>query len=140
MNLKRKSKDIQLSDYKPHIEALKHIFLVGNLPRRPSYPFVNDPRLEIILCHYQAGDDGEYHWHRDITEYDLIIEGKIGYKNMEDGKTKWYEPGDLCVIEPGICVKRLVEKPSRSVTVKVPSLADDKIICDTCQRSCRFKK
>ena len=113
---------------------LKHLFLVGDLRLPTPHPFVRDGRLEIILCTYDAGDDGLFHWHADITEYEYVIEGRVGYVDATTGRTEWFDQGDLSVIAAGCCMKRLVPIAARTLALKVPSVPGDKIHCRDCGR------
>lgn len=129
---------VDAADYAAHVAALKHVFLTGDLRRPTPYPFVRDERLEIILCVYDVGDDGAFHWHRTVTEYELVVEGEVGYLDVASGRTHWFGAGDFSVIPPGACVKRLARRPARTVAVKVPS-ADEKVHCRQCERECTYR-
>jgi len=115
--------------------ALKHLFLVGDLQRENPHAFVQDSRLELILCYYNLGDDGLPHWHSEVTEYELVLEGEIGYVDTRTGETQWFGPGDLSIVPPAACVQRIVRKPARTLAIKVPSSAE-KVHCAECRREC----
>ena len=68
----------------------KHVFLVGDLQRPTRYPFIRDSRVELVLVSYEPGDDGTYHWHETVTEYELVVEGEIGYLEVATGATHWF--------------------------------------------------
>ena len=121
-------------EYEPFAD-LRHLFVVGDLKRPNPHPFVRDPRLELILCFYQPGDDGLPHWHREVTEYEVVIEGEVGHLDTATGETHWFGPGDVRVLPPGVCVQRLVRKRTRTVAIKVPSSAE-KVHCAQCPREC----
>jgi quercetin dioxygenase-like cupin family protein len=123
------------SEYVGALPALKHVFLVGDLQKPTPHPFIRDDRVEMIVVGYEAGDDGEPHWHADVTEYELVVEGEIGYFEIATGETHWFAPGDMVAIPARACVRRRVRRPARGVTVKVPSHAE-KIHCDRCARVC----
>jgi hypothetical protein len=129
---------IDRAEYASDQTALKHLFVVGDLRREVPHPFFRDQRVEIILCNYEAGDDGQYHWHPGVTEYELILCGEVGYFEVATGVTHWFEAGDLCTIPPGACVKRLVRNPAQTVAIKVPS-TNDKFFCDACDRDCHWR-
>lgn len=129
---------IDYSEYAGVLSAIKHVYLVGNLQKTAPHPFVRDDRVEFVLCCYKAGDDGEYHWHRYVTEYEIVVEGEIGYFEAAISHTRWFQAGDVCIIPKGVCVKRLVRQPARTVTVKVPS-KDDKVLCQVCPRECIWR-
>ena len=130
---------IRKEDYEPFATALKHVYLTGDLQRPPPNPFARDGRVEMVLCFYEEGDDAPFHWHSEVTEYDLVIEGELAFVNAADGETLSYGPGDLCVIPAGTCINRLVRRPARTVTMKVPSLSHDKVECPDCERDCAFR-
>jgi hypothetical protein len=130
---------IAAADYHAALGSLRHLFLVGDLQRPTPHPFVRDPRLDFILCTYAAGDDGELHWHRDVTEYELVTAGRVGHLHVATGETHWYGAGDFSIVPPGACVRRLVPEPSQTVAVKVPSRPDDKVGCARCPRLCRWR-
>ncbi len=124
-------------EYAPFADQ-QHLFLVGDLRKPNPHPFVRDARLELIVCFYEPGDDGAYHWHRDVTEYEVITEGTLGYFEAASGEIRWFGPGDCCVIAPGTCVRRLVREPVRTVAIKVPS-SSEKVHCAGCPRDCRWR-
>jgi uncharacterized cupin superfamily protein len=123
------------AEYAGALPALKHVFLVGDLKQPTPHPFIRDDRVEMIVVGYVAGDDGEPHWHADVTEYELVVEGEIGYVEIATGQTHWFMAGDLVAIPARACVRRRVRQTARGVTVKVPSQAG-KIRCDGCARVC----
>jgi hypothetical protein len=125
---------IRAEEYVPYAD-LKHMFLVGNLQRPTPHPFVRDERIEFIVCLYESGDDGELHWHPGITEYEVVIEGRIGYYEAATGETHWCNPGDFSTVPAEVCVKRIVPVRSRTVAAKVPS-GPACVVCAQCQRDC----
>ncbi len=116
----------------------KHLFLAGDLQRPNSHPFFRDSRLEWIQCFYEPGDDGIPHWHRDVTEYEMVLEGEIGYFDAGTGQTSWFRPGDFSLIPAGVCVKRIVRQRSRTIAVKVPSRGE-RVVCSGCPRECPWR-
>ena len=129
---------IARAEYADALPGDKHVFLVGDLQRPTSYPFIRDPRVELVVVSYEPGDDGVYHWHESVTEYELVVEGEIGYFEVSSARTHWFGAGDLVAIPPGACVRRLVRARARGVTLKVPSAAT-KILCDGCARDCGYR-
>jgi len=129
---------IRHAEYVNAIPELKHVFLVGDLQRPTPHPFIRDDRVELVVVGYDAGDDGTYHWHRDVTEYEIVVEGEIGYFEVATGETHWFSAGDLFAIPAGACVKRLVRRTARGVTVKLPSSAG-KVHCGECPRECTWR-
>lgn len=116
--------------------GVAHAHLVGDLRRPAPHPFFRDTRVEVIATQYETGDDGQFHWHRMVTEYEMLLEGQVGYLDAADGSVTWMAPGDLHLVAQGRCVRRLVPVPSRTLAVKAPSVGDDKVHCPACDRDC----
>jgi len=116
----------------------KHVFLVGDLRKPTSYPFIAERRLELAICAYEAGDDGLPHWHESVTEYEVVVAGRIGYLDVAADVVVGAEPGDFLSVPAGVCVRRLVPERSSTVAVKVPSSAQ-KTHCEACPRECRHR-
>jgi len=129
---------IRHGEYADALPELKHVFLVGDLRRPTPHPFIRDERVELVVVGYEAGDDGSYHWHPEVTEYEIVVEGEIGYFEVATGETHWFSAGDLVAIPAGACVKRRVRRPARGVTLKVPSSAG-KVECRSCARECAWR-
>jgi quercetin dioxygenase-like cupin family protein len=89
------------AEYADALPELKHVFLVGDLRRPTPHPFIRDKRVELVIVGYEAGDEGRYHWHPDVTEYELVVEGEIGYFEVATGETHWFPAGDLVAIPAG---------------------------------------
>jgi hypothetical protein len=128
---------IRRTEYAP-FTSLKHLFLVGDLQRDNPHPFVRDARLEVIACFYQPGDNGRPHWHRDVTEYEMVIEGEVGHFDVVTGETHWFGPGDLRILPPGVCTRRILRVPTRTLAIKVPS-SSEKVHCAECSRECESR-
>lgn len=129
---------IRRDEYAGAWKAQRHVFLVGDLRRDPPHPFVRDGRMELLLTSYGPGDDGEFHWHPEVTEYEYVIEGEIGTLEVVTGQTRWINAGGLLVVPQGICVRRMVRVPVRTLAVKVPSDVR-KVRCGQCTRSCTWR-
>lgn len=129
---------IQAGQYLPFAADLKHVFLTGDLKRPQPHPFIREPRLEVVLCFYESHDDGLPHWHSDITEYELVLEGGLGYLEIATGEEHWFGPGDFVTVPAGVCVQRKVREPCRALAIKVPSSAA-KVHCQDCGRECAYR-
>ncbi len=125
-------------EYAAALPVDKHVFLVGDLRCPTSHPFVRDARVEVIVVEYAAGDDGVAHWHPDVTEYEVVLDGELGYFETATGATHWFGPGDLVAIPARVCVRRVVRRAARGLAVKVPSSAA-KVHCDACARACAWR-
>lgn len=129
---------IAKSAYWDHLPELKHVFLTGNLRLPTPYPFVRDDRLEILVCKYETGDVGLHHWHDAVTEYEWVVEGELGYFDVAKNETYWFNQGDLVIIPPRVCVRRLLRRHAITIAIKVPSLSE-KVHCPECDRECSHR-
>ena len=126
------------TEYGSCFGALQHVFLVGNLQRPCPHPFFRDPRLEVILCRYEAGDHGQFHWHPEVTEYEYVLEGSLTYREAATGNTTVFQAGDLATVPAGVCVERTIEQTCRTLAIKVPS-NHVKLHCRDCGRVCTHR-
>jgi len=60
------------------------------------------------------------HYHKVITEVQLVVRGRMVINGEEFGV------GDICVLEPGEEYRSYYLEPTDVVTVKFPSLPNDK--------------
>ena len=128
---------IRSEEYEP-VRAHAHAFLVGDLQKKNSNPFFRDARIELISCYYQAGEHGEFHWHPAVTEYEMVLDGTVGYRDAMTGETTWMRAGDCSVVPAGTCVRRLTPESARTIAIKVPS-DPIKIGCRNCRRQCEAR-
>ena len=81
-----------------------------------------------MLCFYRPGDDGLRHWHREVTEYEVVLEGEVGYFDVATGETYWFGPGDVRILPPACASSGASVQAARTVAIKVPSSAE-KVHC-----------
>ena len=123
------------AEYQLAFESLQHVFLVGNLQRPCPHPFFRDRRVEMIVCRYEAGDHGQFHWHPEVTEYEFIWEGSLAYREAATGATTIFRAGDLATVPAEVCVERIVAEHCCTLAIKIPS-NDGKVHCRGCERVC----
>lgn len=121
-----------------YTEAFKHLYLVGNLQKPVPHPYVVDQRLEFVLCNYESGDQGIRHWHRELTEYTFVIQGRLSYMDIVSEQVYDLESGDFFVIPAGQCMSLTIDRPTTALTIKVPSILD-KVYCTQCSRVCKAR-
>jgi quercetin dioxygenase-like cupin family protein len=130
---------VRAADWRQYAGAFQHLFLVGDLQRPVPHPFLRRKDVEIILCHYEPGDHGAPHWHEAVDEIEIVLEGRMEYREMDSGRVLCFGPGDLLNVRHGTCVERVVRTVARTLTVKLPSKSD-KIHCRECPRPCAFRR
>jgi hypothetical protein len=64
------------------------------------------------------------HYHKVITEVQLIIRGRMIINDQEFG------PGDICVLNPGEEYRSQYLEPTDVVAIKFPSIPGDKYLLD----------
>jgi hypothetical protein len=57
------------------------------------------------------------------------------YVEAATGEARRYGKGDLTAVPAGVCVRRVIDEPCRTLAIKVPS-SDEKIHCRHCERIC----
>lgn len=92
--------------------------------------FVGDFNSAVVrtkdfeVCYQQ--DSQNYpttnHYHKIITEIQLVIKGRMIINDVEFG------PGDICVLYPGEEYRSSYLEPTDVVAVKFPSVPDDKYL------------
>lgn len=130
---------IRRAEYENQSPQLEHLFLAGNLRLPTPHPFFRRTDVEFILCTYEAGVVGAPHWHEHVDELEIILEGRVGYREAPSGVMAWFERGDFVHVPKGTCVKRIVESPSRTVAVKIPS-DPTSVTCGNCPRLCPYRE
>ena len=94
-------------------------WLVGNFD--PS--LINSKDIEVGLKYYKKGDKESSHVHKIITEYTIVVSGKI---KMND---EVYIEKDIVTILPNVPTNFESLEDSITLVIKTPSIPSDKHIC-----------
>ena len=94
-------------------------WLVGNF--EPS--LINSKDIEVGLKYYKKGDKESKHVHKIITEYTIVVSGKI---KMND---EVYIEKDIVTILPNVPTNFESLEDSITLVIKTPSIPSDKHIC-----------
>lgn len=94
-------------------------WLVGNF--EPS--LINSKDIEVGLKYYKKGDKESSHVHKIITEYTIVVSGKI---KMND---EVYIEKDIVTILPNVPTNFESLEDSITLVIKTPSIPSDKHIC-----------
>ena len=91
-------------------------WLVGNF--EPSIIKTKD--LDLGILYLKSGERGDWHFHKEHTEYNMIVSGSALINN------KKYNVGDFFVYKPG--EKSYVEYPEDTIllVIKTPATNNDK--------------
>ena len=94
-------------------------WLVGNF--EPS--LINSKDIEVGLKYYKKGDKESKHVHKIITEYTIVVSGKI---KMND---EVYIEKDIVTILPNVPTNFESLEDSITLVIETPSIPSDKHIC-----------
>ena len=94
-------------------------WLVGNF--EPS--LINSKDIEVGLKYYKKGDKESSHVHKIITEYTIVVSGKI---KMND---EVYIEKDIVTILPNVPTNFESLEDSITLVIKTPSIPSDKHMC-----------
>ena len=94
-------------------------WLVGDF--KPS--IINSKDIEVGLKYYKKGDKETSHVHKIITEYTIVVSGKI---RMND---KIYSEKEIVKILPNISTDFESLEDSITLVIKSPSIPSDKHFC-----------
>ena len=82
----------------------------------------NTEACEVAFKRYKAGDSEFSHYHKIATEVTMIASGLVRMCGKEWG------PGSIVVLAPGEITDFVALEDSDTVTVKIPSVVNDKYI------------
>lgn len=89
---------------------------IGNFPKA----IFQTDKFEVTCKDLKKGEVSEKHFHKIATEINLIISGKISANKKE------FSEGDIIIIEPKEEVETIAIMDSKILTIKVPSVSNDK--------------
>jgi hypothetical protein len=78
------------------------------------------PDFEVCFQTNSAGTSDRAHYHRIVTEMQLITRGCMILNDQE------FRAGDICVVEPGETAQAHYIEDTDTVAVKWPSIPNDK--------------
>lgn len=91
-------------------------WFIGDFPEA----VVRTKDFEVCWSTNQAGNVDRPHYHKEITEVQLITEGRMIINGEEFG------PGDIYISEPGEEYRAHYLEDTQVVAVKFPSIPNDK--------------
>lgn len=83
---------------------------------------INNKDIEVGIKKYKAFEYEKSHVHRVITEYTIIVSGKVKMNNQT------YLENDVIEIKPGVSTDFLALEDTITVVIKTPSIPSDKYI------------
>ena len=98
------------------LDRMKRGWFIGNF--EPTLSKTND--VEIAVKKYKKGDNEKKHYHKQATEFTVLVLGKV----QMNGKV--LQEGDIAIIEPNETTDFVVLEDSTTVVVKKPGSNNDK--------------
>jgi quercetin dioxygenase-like cupin family protein len=83
---------------------------------------LNTQACEVAVKNYQAGAFEAKHYHKIATEITVVISGQIRMAG------RYWESGDIIILEPGEVTDFEALTDSTNVVVKLPGALNDKYI------------
>lgn len=83
---------------------------------------INSKDIEVGVKKYKKGDVEKEHVHNIITEYTIILTGKVKMLN------EVYFENDIVKIDPGVSTSFECLEDSITLVIKTPSIPSDKTI------------
>lgn len=102
-----------------NIKNFKNGWFIGDF----SPSLFKTKEFEIAVKYYKKGDSEPKHYHKKITEYNLITKGKIKICDKE------LSEGDIFVFQPNEIADGVILEDAILVVVKIPSDPTDKYSC-----------
>jgi len=105
----------KMKKYK-HSESGERGWFIGNFPKA----ILQTENFECCWQKNPAGSKDIPHYHKKVTEIQLIVKGRMIINNNE------FTVGDICVLEPGEPYYAEYLEETEVFAVKTPSAPDDK--------------
>ena len=76
--------------------------------------------IEVGIKEYKKGDTEQSHKHEIVTEYTIVLTGRVKMLHQE------YEKGRIIKVDPGIWTSFEALEDSITLVIKTPSIPSDK--------------
>jgi len=102
---------------KYNLSEFRDGWFVGNFT--PS--ILKTKNFEVAILNHFKGQKWPSHYHNEITEYNLLLEGKMIINNIEINKD------EIFVLQPKEIARPVFLENCKILCIKVPSIIGDKI-------------
>ena len=103
------------------IATFKRGWFIGNF--EPSV--LKTEAFEVGLLSHHKGEYWAPHYHKEATEYNVLISGKMAI-HFDDGYVEQINAGDVFIFEKGEVSRPEFLEDCKVLVVKVPSIIGDK--------------
>ena len=103
-------------------------YLVGNLKVPQMLQHIHDNNVEVGISHYKQFTADKPHIHREVTEYQMILQGYSEIKNLLTGEVMELNEGDFYIVQKETPYAQKSATNTKILFFKYPSINDKKII------------
>ena len=103
-------------------------YLVGDLKLPQELEFIRDKDVEMGMTNYSEYALEKPHYHTEVTEYQIILNGSAKYIDLDLNKEITVTKGDVFVIRPNT---RYIQKSPKGTVIlffKYPGINDKMLI------------
>lgn len=123
-NIKKISKET-LDNVLQHNERQ---YLVGNLKVPQMLQHIHDNNVEVGISHYKQFTADKAHIHREVTEYQMILQGYSEIKNLLTEEVIELHEGDFYIVNKETPYAQKSAVNTKILFFKYPSMNDKQII------------
>ncbi|MFE8701776.1 hypothetical protein ACFYKX_14345 [Cytobacillus sp. FJAT-54145] len=113
-------------------EALKmndRQYLIGNLKVPQFLEHIHDNEVEVGISHYKKFTSDTPHKHSDVTEYQMILQGKSYIKDLFTSEITQLNEGDFYIVHKNTPYAQKSAANTRILFFKHPGI-NDKFLVD----------
>ncbi|KAB7665278.1 cupin [Bacillus sp. B1-b2] len=103
-------------------------YLVGNLKSPQMLPHIHDNNVEVGISHYKDFTADKPHIHKEVTEYQMILQGRSEIKNLLTEEVIKLHEGDFYIVNKETPYAQKSAANTKIIFFKYPSLNDKQVI------------
>lgn len=119
-----KSKEIDKA-----FESETRQYITGKLSLPQALNYLEDENVEIGISRYKEYKIEKPHYHTEVSEYHIILEGETKYVNVTENEEYIFKKGDFYIIRPNTIYIQKSIAGTELMFIKVPG-KNDKINCE----------
>lgn len=119
-----KSKEIDKA-----FESETRQYITGKLSLPQVLSYIEDENVEIGISRYKEYQVEKPHYHTEVSEYHIILEGETKYVNVTENEEYIFKKGDFYIIRPNTIYIQKSLAGTQLMFIKVPG-KNDKVSCD----------
>lgn len=108
-------------------------YITGKLSLPQVLNYIEDENVEIGISRYKEYKIEKPHYHTEVSEYHIILEGETKYVNITENEEYIFEKGDFYIIRPNTVYIQKSIPGTQIMFIKVPG-KNDKISCEITEK------